>query len=292
MPAGVFGRSWEYNLAKVKALFKSLLFILFFSSGLAAQTRIMSFNIRYDNPADGENAWQERKAELGEFLRYYHPDFIGLQEALPHQLEFIDDYLQNYAFIGFGRDGKDSESEATPIFYDSAKYEVLTWEVFWLSETPDEVSRGWDAALNRIATYGSFRDRSSGDTLYLINTHFDHMGAIARSNSAQLILDKIIEWGLQDKKLIVMGDLNAEADEEAVEILANELEDAYSHAFNPLKGPEGTFNAFETASAPGKRIDYIFCRNLQILSYRAIDDKRKNGLWISDHLAVMVEIAP
>ena len=257
-----------------------------------AQTRIMSFNIRYDNPMDGENAWQERKAELCQMLDYYHPDFIGLQEALPHQLNYIDDQLEDYSFIGYGRDGQGSESEATPIFYDSTKYDVLKWEVFWLSETPDKVSKGWDAALNRIATFGSFRNQQSGDTLYLINTHFDHMGAFARRNSARLILDKINELGWQNKRLIVMGDLNSEPDEEAIGMLSNELEDAYRYTISPAYGPEGTFNGFETALPPGKRIDYIFSKNLRVKNYRTIDDKRKNALWLSDHLAVMIEIVP
>ena len=147
------------------------------AQALLGQTSIMSYNIRYDNPDDGPDWWEHRKTEVVALLVYYAPDFIGLQEALPQQTDFIDQSLPAYQYIGFGRDGQGTESEGAPIFYRPDRYELISSEVLWLSETPEQVSRGWDAALNRITTYGVFRERSTGDTLHIFNCHFDHRGA-------------------------------------------------------------------------------------------------------------------
>ena len=128
--------------------------VILSSAAMNAQQKNMTFNIRFDNPGDGEDRWELRKVELCDFINRQQPDFLGLQEALPNQVEFLHSELQEYSYFGFGRDGKGSQSESVPIFYKSGNYDLLEAEVFWLSETPGVPSRGWDAALNRITTYG------------------------------------------------------------------------------------------------------------------------------------------
>ncbi|MCV9385566.1 endonuclease/exonuclease/phosphatase family protein [Reichenbachiella ulvae] len=254
-----------------------------------AQNRAMTYNIRYATTNDQENQWDNRKAELCELLNYYRPGFIGLQESLPIQNEYIDEQLPSYKYIGFGREGEGSNSESAPIFYDSTLYQLLDQEVFWLSPTPSQISIGWDASYKRVATIGIFRDLNSRDTLFVINTHFDHMGQIAREKSASLLLTKIQALKTESKSLILMGDFNSLPSDTPIQILTQKLEDTYTSSLSKPYGPVGTFNGFDSQLIPSQRIDYIFGKNLKVLSYRAVNDKRSNGLCISDHLPVLIE---
>ena len=266
------------------------LFCSFGSTICFSQTGIMTFNIRYDTPNDGENWWDYRKNEVVELLKNYKADFIGLQEAMPHQRDFIADNLINYDHIGHGRDGKNTDSEGVPLFYNTSAYKLLKSEVFWLSETPGKISRGWDATLNRIVVYGVFESKTTGDILYIFNCHFDHMGEIAREKSAELILQMIDEKKLNMEKVIVMGDFNALPAEEPIEILKRQLDDSFDSDDYPVDGPVGTFSGFNTEMELKDRIDYIFTRNIRVISYKSIDDKRKNGLYPSDHLPILIKI--
>ena len=269
----------------------SILILLVNSHVMIAQQKYMSFNIRFDNPADGEDRWEVRKEELSNMIQKYEPDFLGIQEALPNQVEYLDSQLQNYKYIGFGRDGEGSQSESVPIFYKADRYELLKTEVFWLSETPENPSKGWDAALNRITTYGIYLNRQTRDTLHVFNTHYDHRGEKARVNSSRLLVSKIESLRLQDKKVILMGDFNSRPEEEPVKILNKAFADAYKNSEEEPLGPYGTFNGFDPEAELDQRIDYVFLLNFKVLSYTAVDDKRKNGRWISDHLPVLVEVS-
>lgn len=255
-----------------------------------AQTKVMSYNIRYDNKNDGDNWWGHRKGEVVDMLQYYHPEIFGLQEVLPAQLAFIADHMDDYSYIGHGRDGVGTNSESTPIFYNKDKYELLHQETFWLSDTPQEISRGWDAALPRIALYGRFKNKSTGQTIHVINTHFDHRGELARHNSAQLLVDYIREESLSDESLIVMGDLNCLPSESPIGVLKEEVDDAHDLKDKPVYGPTGTFNGFDISMIADRRIDYMFTKNVVVESYRCIDDRRSNNLHVSDHFAVMIKI--
>jgi endonuclease/exonuclease/phosphatase family metal-dependent hydrolase len=258
---------------------------------MIAQQKYMSFNIRFDNPADAEDRWELRKKELCELIKKYDPDFLGIQEALPAQVEYLDAGLADYKYIGFGRDGKGSTSESVPLFFKANDYELVRSEVFWLSETPKIPSKGWDAALNRITTYGAFLSKQTGDTIHVFNAHYDHRGEKARVNSSHLLISKLKEWNLLNAKVILTGDFNSSPDEEPIEVLQRTLTDARTSSKTQAQGPHGTFNGFDTNALPDPRIDYIFTLNLKVLNYITIDDKRKNGRWISDHLPVLVEVA-
>lgn len=269
----------------------SILILLVNSHVMIAQQKYMTLNIRFDNPGDGEDRWEVRKEELSRMIQKYEPDFLGIQEALPNQVEYLDSQLKNYKYIGFGRDGEGSQSESVPIFYRADKYELLKREVFWLSETPEKPSKGWDAALNRITTYGIYQNRQTRDTLHVFNTHYDHRGEKARVNSSRLLISKLKTLELLDEKVILMGDFNSRPEEEPVKILNKAFADAYTHSKKKTRGPFGTFNGFDPEAKPDQRIDYVFLLNLKALSYTAVDDKRKNGRWISDHLPVLVEVS-
>jgi len=272
---------------KIALIFISLL-LGYISS--FAQIKIMSYNIRYDSQNDGENRWDLRKNELVKLLEYYHPDFIGIQEAMPHQFKFIAEHLDHYNYLGHGRDGLDTDSEATPIFYDFTKYELLTKDLFWLSSTPKKISKGWDAALNRIVVYAKFKSRKTNQIIHIINTHFDHIGKNARLNSAKLIVDFIRNKKLTNKKIILMGDFNCLPFELPIKNLEQEFENSYKSKNSLAYGPTGTFNGFNIRDIETKQIDYIFTKNLEVQSYRCIDDRRTNNLYFSDHFPLLVEI--
>lgn len=249
----------------------------------------MSFNIRYDNINDKENQWDYRKQEVAKHILGNQPDFLGIQEGLYTQVSFLKEQLTFYKFIGKGRDDGKKKGEFSAIFYNSERFELLNTETFWLSKTPDSISKGWDAALPRIATYGYFKEKHTGKEVHVINTHFDHRGITARIESAKLIVKKIKQMDLLREKLILMGDLNANPDDTPIRIFSENLDDAksISKSFN---GPEGTFNGFEKDMESTNRIDYIFTKNFKINRYQHLDAKRSNGLWVSDHHAVMAEI--
>ena len=278
----------------MKAIIKYFLVILLLSAfaGLAGecQTKMMSFNIRYDNPNDKENWWENRKDELVQLIDYYHPEFLGIQEGLKHQEEIIKNKLQLYDYIGVGREDGKEKGEYAAIFYDTLKYKLIESKVYWLSETPDKVSIGWDASLERITTFGTFRNIENKDTIYIFNTHFDHIGETARKMSSKFIVSKIGELGLYEKKVIVMGDFNSKPDGQPIKILKGLLDDSIEMTQQSSYGPKGTFNGFDKNRIPKERIDYIFTKNIDVLSYRHIDDRRKNGLCVSDHLPVIIKI--
>ena len=249
----------------------------------------MTFNIRYDNPNDGDNWWEYRKDEVVKLLKYYNAEFIGLQEVMPNQREFVSNNLKTYAHIGHGRDGLNTISESIPIFYKKDKFDLVKSDIFWLSETPDIPSKGWDAALNRIVVYGAFESLTDGDTVHIFNCHFDHRGKEAREKSAELIIQYMKTNDLLNERVIVMGDFNSLPTDKPINILSQYLVDSYHEKSDNVYGPVGTFNQFDVERVLTQRIDYIFSRNVDVKTYRSIDDKRKNNLYPSDHLPVLVK---
>ncbi len=250
----------------------------------------MTYNIRFDNPNDGENTWEKRKSSLADLIGHYQPDILGIQEGLFHQVEFIKDQLPNYAYIGVGRDDGKTKGEYSAVYYDSTKFDLITHKTFWLSESPHRVSVGWDAAMERICTYGALRSKVSNDTLHVFNAHFDHVGSEARKMSAQVILSKIEELGLKGKRIVVMGDFNAGPGSDPIKVFRKELDSGFELVKKELEGPPGTFNAFDKNHPLTEPIDFIFTKHLEIVDYRHIGDMRPDGHFISDHFPVFGEV--
>lgn len=245
----------------------------------------MSYNIRYDNPADGTNNWHERKQDVVCLLDYYQPGVFGLQEGLVHQLEFIAEELEDYTYIGVGRNDGKAKGEFAAIFYDTARYEWIDGGTFWLSETPDMVSVGWDASMERICTFAKFRDKKGKNVFWVFNAHYDHVGEQSRIMASKLIKSKIANLNVQNDPVIVMGDFNCLPDSQPIAELKNGLTDAGQNIY----GPNGTFNAFDPNHKLDQRIDYIFVSGFRVLRYAHVDDRRPGGLWVSDHLPVLLE---
>lgn len=254
------------------------------------EVTVMTYNIKYDNVNDTVNNWNFRKEAMVQLIQHYGPQFVGMQEVVHNQLEYLDEHLPDFAYIGVGRDDGKQKGEYSPILYNTNAFELIKANTFWLSPTPEKVSKGWDAALERICTYGRFKDIQSGKELYVFNTHFDHVGETARANSVRLILHKIQEINTENLPVVLTGDLNLEPDSEPIQLMQRVLTDGQTATQTPFYGPTGTFNGFDPDMVLDRRIDYIFVENLEVKRYLHIDDRMENNMHISDHLPVLAEL--
>ncbi|MGB7394962.1 MAG: endonuclease/exonuclease/phosphatase family protein [Pricia sp.] len=270
--------------------FFSLYLFVGMSVSYGQEIKMMTYNIKYDNVNDTVNNWNDRRESLVELIEHYGPSFIGIQEALRHQVVYIDSILTHFSYIGIGREDGKLKGEYSEIHYDSTKYKVLENHTFWLSETPDKPSVGWDAALERICTSGLFENRASGKKLWVFNTHFDHKGDAARAESAKLIIEKIKEVNTENLPVVLMGDLNLTPDQQPIQRIQNYMEDGKKITKTPFYGPTGTFNGFDRNLVLDRRIDYIFVKGLDVRSYMHIDDRMQNNKHISDHLPVLITL--
>lgn len=269
-----------------------LLITILFSSAISAQNlKLMTYNIRLDVASDGENAWSNRKEYWASQMNFYEPDIFGIQEALPNQVTDITALLPKYNYVGIGRDGI-GKGESSNIFYKKDRFKVVQQNTFWLSETPDKISKGWDAALNRVCTYALFKDNQAKKTFWVFNTHLDHIGELARTNSIQLILSKINELNTKNYPVFLMGDFNSEPKEERIVNLRKQMSDSSEVSEENPFGPTGTFNAFKHNEAVTKRIDYIFLSKdhpYKVKKYAVLSDS-KDLKYPSDHFPVYIEL--
>lgn len=281
--------SFEFLMKKI--LFSLMMLFIFGASIMAQSLKLMSYNIRFDNPNDGENAWSNRKEYWVSQLSFYEPDIFGIQEALPNQVLDIAALLPNYSYVGIGRDGI-SKGESSNIFFKKDRFKVLKENTFWLSETPNKISKGWDAALHRVCTYALLKDSKTKQTFWVFNTHLDHIGEVARTNSIQLILSKIKELNTKEYPVFFMGDFNSEPTEERIVNLNKEMNDSREISEEKPFGPSGTFNEFKHGEAVTKRIDYIFLSQenpFKVKKYAILSDS-KDLRYPSDHLPVYIEL--
>lgn len=256
----------------------------------AQSLKVMTFNIRLSLDSDRENSWVNRKDDALKLINYYHPDVMGVQESVPQQMTDIKTGLKNYDFVGVGRDDGADKGEYSAIFYDTEKLQVLQSGTFWLSETPEKPSKGWDAAYNRVCTYALFKTKKGGKKFWAFNVHFDHVGNVAREKSAQLILDKIKNLNTKNLPVVLTGDFNLTDDTKPIKLLSENLSDSFYHSKKAHYGPTGTFTAFDVNTIPKDRIDYIFTKRFECTSIRTINDRRENLLYPSDHFPVLAEL--
>lgn len=279
---------FKYNLKKY---FSVLVFVLFITTHQSQELSLMTYNIRLDVASDGENAWPNRKAALVSQLKFYEPAIFGIQEGLPHQVTFINNELKNYSFIGEGRDGGEM-GEYSALYFNTSIVEIIQSGTFWLSETPNLVSKGWDAAFPRVCTYGLFKEKATGIHFFVFNTHLDHIGEIARKKSLTLILEKIETLNVDKLPVILMGDFNLEPNSEAISFLKNVMNDSYEFAVEQPFGSVGTFNAFNFESEATSRIDYIFVSNspeIEVQKYAVLNNSY-HLKYPSDHFPVFVKL--
>ena len=256
---------------------------------------VMTFNIRYDNPGDSLNAWPHRKDLVASQILFHEPAIVGVQEALFHQITDLQHRLPGYQYIGGGRDDGKEKGEFSAIFFDSSRLRLNGSATFWLSEKPEVPgTKGWDAALPRVVTWGRFTTKDAGKEFYAFNTHFDHIGKVARRESAALLIKKVAEIA-KGKPVVVTGDFNAQPhDEPIVRITStnniNHLTDSKEVSVTPHYGPTGTFTGFATKEKLDEPIDYIFIRNgVKVLQHATLSQTWK-GRFSSDHFPIFARV--
>ncbi|MDQ3698771.1 MAG: endonuclease/exonuclease/phosphatase family protein [Gemmatimonadota bacterium] len=269
------------------------------SHASAPPLRVMTFNLRYDTPSDGANAWPHRRDWVAALIRFHAPDALGVQEALAHMLTDLDARLPDFARVGVGRADGRARGEFSAILYRTDRLELLDSGTFWLSPTPEVAgSKGWDAAIERIVTWARFLDRRTGCRHVHLNTHFDHVGEQARQESARLMRRRAAALA-DGMPVVVTGDLNADPASEPYRILTR---DTIGHATPPLRdalvasrdahyGPNSTWTAFR-AIEPGRRIDYVLVSpQVRVLKHAILPDSW-NDRFPSDHLPVLASVEP
>ncbi|HMB61596.1 MAG TPA: endonuclease/exonuclease/phosphatase family protein [Eudoraea sp.] len=281
-----------------KKVLIALFQVILFSSLCVGQNNeainAMSFNIRYDNPEDGKQNWHQRKENVVRMIQFYDLDIIGLQEVLVHQLNYLKKHLGQYNTVGVGREDGKEKGEFSPVLYRKDRFEPLKRGTFWLSETPEKVSKGWDAALERIVTWVILKDRVNGKEFLVMNTHFDHMGDQARLESAILLKHKSNELA-EGLPLILTGDFNLVPESKAIKILTapdgnNTLVNS-SHVATFSYGPDWTTCGFDNRPFEDRKvIDYIFLKHIKKVNRYAVLAEMLNDIYLSDHCPVFAQI--
>ncbi|CAD0007157.1 endonuclease/exonuclease/phosphatase family protein [Flavobacterium salmonis] len=254
--------------------------------------KIMSYNIRVDLTVDGDNDWSHRKDFFTSQIEFYNPDVFGIQEAAPNQVSDIANRLSQYSCVGIGREGV-GKGESSTIFYKKERLKMLLNNTFWLSETPGEISLGWDAAYKRVCTYALFKDLKTKQLFWVFNTHLDHVGAQAKINGIKLILAKIKEVNTKNYSVIFTGDLNSEPESEGIFLLKKEMKDTRAISKILPFGPSGTFNGFKYNEPVTRLLDYIFISKdagFKVEKFAVLSDS-KDLRYPSDHLPVYVELS-
>lgn len=267
---------------------KKLMFVivaLFFLQGAMGQEmRVISFNIRYNswNNIDGENGWIYRRAAVVRMVDEERPAAIGLQEALIDQLRYLDSCLPAYRRVGVGRDDGKEEGEFMAVYYDTTRLKPTACSFKWLSEHPDKVSLGWDAACRRYVTIVRFRDLSSGKVFDFMNTHLDHVGKTARAEGCILIASLVSE----DVPVILGGDMNSTIDDTIFQAFYN-VGLGVARDMTSKTSRVNTYNAF--GKGEGSLIDHFFVRGMRVDRFRTLDGDY-GAAYISDHYPIEIVV--
>lgn len=247
--------------------------------------KVMSYNIRLGSADDGTNSWALRYSATGEMLDDQKPDVFGVQEALEYQVRYIEE-MCGYESVGVGRDNGKKEGEFMSIFWNKKAVSMLKWGTFWLSETPDKPSLGWDAECRRTATWALMKDKRTGNRFYFVNTHLDHKGEEAQKNGLRLIMEKIADINPDGYPMILTGDFNMEPDNANLSELDSMMQSARKIA--QKTDSHDTFNKW----GRGKGIiDYIYVSGFSSCpEYQTVTKRYADRKFISDHYPICARL--
>ncbi|MFC2129350.1 endonuclease/exonuclease/phosphatase family protein [Bacteroidota bacterium] len=272
-----------------RTIFQLLVLMLVIPMAAQESINVMTYNIRLNTAADGEHAWPHRKDDVVSVIRFHQADIFCLQEVVHNQMEDLKSAFPDFDYVGVGRDDGISAGEYSPVFFDKSRFKKMDGGTFWLSETPDKPGLGWDAACIRICSWVQLLDHKTGNHFYVFNTHFDHIGTLARANAAKLIVKKIEELATKGNA-ILCGDFNLPPESAPIKMISHELRDSYYVTELPPHGSLATFLGFTYDSEARSRIDYIFVsEEIKVKRYGALTDSRDRSFF-SDHIPVLVEI--
>ena len=247
--------------------------------------KVMSYNIRLGSSQDGTNSWSLRYLATEKMLNDQKPDVFGVQEALDYQVAFIED-MCGYESVGVGRENGKKEGEHMSIFWNKKTVSMLKWDTFWLSETPEKPSMGWDASCFRTATWALMKDKATGNKFYFVNTHLDQVGAEAQKNGLKLIVEKIAQINDDGYPVVLVGDFNMEPGNKTMA----EIDVAMQSARNIAEKTDShdTFNGW----GRGKGIiDYIYVSGFSSCpEYQTVTKRYEDRKFISDHYPVFARL--
>lgn len=262
---------------------------------MSQELNVMTFNIRLNTSADSLNAWPYRKDKVASQILFHEAHIVGVQEALHDQMMDLQQRLPKYKYAGVGRDDGKEKGEYSAIFYDTTRLQALQTETFWLSETPKVAgSKSWDAAITRIVTWIKFSDKKTKKIFFAFNTHFDHIGQVARRESAKILLQKVKEIA-GTTPAVITGDFNAKPTDEPIQVIMDEanplrLTDSKAISLKPHYGPAGTFNGFKEKERDDQPIDYIFLKGKWKVLNHATISQTWEGRFASDHFSVIARL--
>lgn len=270
-----------------KSLILPLLFSLMASSSQSQPIIAATYNLRLQTDSDTGNLWSQRAPNVAALISFHEFDVFGTQEGFLNQLNDIKRALPDFEFYGVGRDDGKQAGEHSAIFYRKDRFNVLKSGDFWLSETPDQPSKGWDATCcNRICSWVHLADKKTGKTFYFFSAHFDHQGTVARIESSKLILQRINTIA-GNAPVIFVGDLNGDQQSEWYKTIqsSDQLEDAYRMVTNPYAN-NGSFNGFGKTLNSSAIIDHIFVSSHFMVAKWGILSDSYHGKFPSDHFPV------
>ena len=265
-------------------------------SGANQSFNLMTYNIRLNNAGDGINAWPLRKDKFTGLIRFNKADIFDVQEAVNLQMKDLAAAFPEFDNVGVGRDDGKEAGEYMAIFYRRDRFQKINDGMFWLNEATTQPGRGWDASYNRTCTWIKLKDKVTGKSFYVFNTHLDNNGAVAREEGAKLILKKMKEINSEALPLIFTGDFNSKKEEAPIQAVLKELKDSRDISITPPYGPEITSNGFAVGGMT-MVIDYIFVNDkVTIYRHGVLSDSFPSNetppkyYYPSDHLPVMVEV--
>lgn len=259
-----------------------------FASAQSQELKVMSYNIRLSTDKDGTNAWKYRCPATLEMIKDQNPDVFGVQEALPEQVRFLEEWADDYDYVGVGRENGKKEGEHMAIFWNKKTVKLMKWGTFWLSETPEKPSMGWDAACYRTATWALMKDKRTGERFYFVNTHLDHVGVEARKNGLKLIVDRISEINPEGYPMVLTGDFNMKPSAPELKDLDACMKSARKVALTT--DSHQTFNDWGKAKSD-MVIDYIYISGFSsCLEYQTVTKKYADRKFISDHYPIFARL--
>lgn len=264
-------------------------------SDVDATLNVMSFNVRYDNPWDSLNNWQYRKDRVANAILFYDADIAGTQEVLHNQLLDLKERLTGYEVLGVGREDGKEKGEYSALWYKADRFTVSDNGCFWISENPEAVGvKGWDAACERIATWAKLEDKLSGKRIFVLNTHLDHEGVVARREGVTLLLDKVSELS-DGLPVIVTGDFNSAPTSDVIRHVTDASDPKHltdARTVSPIVyGPDWSFHNFgRVPMSERTRIDYVLIKgSIEVLRYGVLAEQDGDE-FLSDHAPVMTEL--
>ena len=250
--------------------------------------RVMTFNIRLSpsEDFDGENCWNNRRDAVVRMIRESQPDLLGIQEGYIVQVNYMEGNLPEYGRYGVCRDDGLERGEANAIFWRKDRFDLVRSDTYWLSETPDTVSLGWDGACRRIVTWAQLHDRFLDRDVWFFNTHFDHVGKVAREEAGKLIMDRMAALVPEGDIVFLTGDFNANWDNPILGPIREELQECRETA--PVTDDGNTYNAWGNKDVPAGTdiIDHIFYRGVKAEKYELLTEDY-GAPFISDHWPVL-----